>query len=60
MKYLQIGTFGKLKTRGFWVRLKVRVLKKRKSVRGKLPANTRILDASTHGCRPPLARETPA
>jgi hypothetical protein len=58
MKYLQIGTLVRRKTRGFWVRRKVRVLKMGKSVPSGAVANTRILDAPTHGRaeRQPTAR----
>jgi hypothetical protein len=49
MKSLQICSFEIGSTRGFWLRRKVRVLKTKKSVRSGVLANTRILDAPTHG-----------
>jgi len=58
MKVLQIGTFRKVQARGFWLRRKVRVLKRRRSVRKGALANTRIPDAPTRGraSRQPKAR----
>jgi hypothetical protein len=60
MKSLQIGTFRNLRAGGFQLRIRIRMLRPAQFVRGELPANTRILDAPTHGRGPPLARETPA
>jgi hypothetical protein len=49
MKSLQTGTFRNVGARGFWFRREVRVLEAAKSVRTGAPANTRILNAPTHG-----------
>jgi hypothetical protein len=55
MKFLQIQVFRKLPTHGFGLRRKIRVLKTRKPLRKWALANTRILDAPTHGHGQPPA-----